>query len=292
MYALARNAQKFRERDLRQHPEQAIEYQVLAPDTIGEIQQARAALEVWVAQTHLRTLGRLETDIETLGAKGRHLLAQATVSAPDMDVTARGLEHSKRFTVILNAFEGYHAYGEMLLLYSVTQLIEFMQWHDGGSLEAMVRVLSVDPSRDWVNLGGQLIPEPEVDRLQHDICSGVLKSWSEVHDRYAALWKAYPLARQRHAYITLCDTLGIETLDRTHWHNALDQALAIQRCLCERVKTSRQRDFSNPFMQALFNSPEEMNAVLGTIEDNAFIQDVCAQTEIYATQVQRIKEQH
>ncbi|MCF7975993.1 MAG: DUF4954 family protein [Phycisphaerae bacterium] len=290
MYALARNAVKFRERDLRQHPGQAIEYHVLAPDTIGEIQQARAALEVWVAQAHLRALGRVETDIETLSSKGQHLLSQATVSAPDMDVTARGLEHALRSTVILHAFEGYHAYGEMLLHYGVIHLMEFLQWHGGGSLEAMVKALSGGATGDWANLGGQLMPVQEVQRLQDDICSSTLTSWSEVHDRYEALWKAYPLVKQQHAYATLCDVLGVETLDHAHWYYALDQSMVIQKSLCDRVQSSRQRDFENPFMQALFESPEEMRAVMGHLEDNAFIQEVRAQTEVYATQVQRFKE--
>ena len=291
MYALALNVMTFRARDCTQQPEQAIETQILAPDTIGEIQQARAALEVWVAQSHLRNLGRVETDIETLRSKGRHLLAEATMSAPDMDVTARGLENSKRGTVILEAFEGYHAYGDMMLYYGVTQLIEFLQSRDRGTLDVLIEALGAESGVEWTNLGGQLMPVEEVNRLVEDICSGVLNSWARVHERYGTLWEAYPLARQQHAYATLCDSIGVARLDKTHWHFALDRALTIQKTMCERVQAIREKDLRSPFAQALFRSPEEMEAVLGTVKDDAFIQDVCNQTRVYAAQVQRFKAQ-
>jgi len=286
MYALARHAAK-----LRQSPCQAVEHEMLAPDTIGEIRQARAALEVWVAQAHLRALGRVETDIETLRSKGRHLLGEATMSAPDVDVTARGLERSRRGTAILEAFEGYHAYGDMMLYYGVTQLMLYLQWHGGEPLDAMVTALSADSGGDWTNLGGQLMSAREADRLREDICSGRLKSWAEVHERYEALWKAYPLAKQQHAYMTLCDCLGLEGLDKTHWHYALDQALVIQESICERVQAGQQEDFENPFAQALFGSSQEMEAVLGSAKNDAFIQEVCDQARVFATQVQRFKAQ-
>jgi hypothetical protein len=291
MHTLARSAAKFRSQDPGQQPAQAIETQILAPDTIDEIRQARAALEVWVAQAHLRALGRVETDIETLRSRGRRLLAEATLSAPDMDVTARGLENSKRGTVILKAFEGYHAYGDMMLYYGVTQLMEYLQWHGGQGLDALVEALGVNPGGDWTNLGGQLMRVHEVDRLREDIRSGALKTWAQVHGRYDTLWQAYPLARQQHAYAALCDYLGLTTLDQTHWHFAMDQALVIQETQRDRLQTVRQKEFKNPFTQALFRSTEEMEAVLGTVKDDAFTRDMCAQTDVFATQVQRFKAQ-
>ncbi|MCP4453776.1 MAG: DUF4954 family protein [Planctomycetes bacterium] len=291
MHTLARSAATFKSRDPRPQPAQAIETQILAPDTIDEIRQARAAMEVWVAQAHLRALGRVETDIETLRSRGRHLLAEATMSAPDIDVTARGLENSKRGTVILKAFEGYHAYGDMMLYYGVIQLMEYLQWHGGQGLDAMIESLSVNPGGDWTNLGGQLMQVHDTDRLRGDICSGVLKTWSHVHDRYDTLFKAYPLAKQQHAYAVLCSTLGLTALDQTHWHFALDQALGIHETLYERLQTVRQREFKNPFTQALFGSTQEMEAVLGAVKDDAFIQDMRAQADIFATQVQRFKAQ-
>ena len=38
-------------------------------------------------------------------------------------------------------------------------------------------------AEDWVNLGGQLAPEPEVERLLDDIKAGRLNNWQEIHDR-------------------------------------------------------------------------------------------------------------
>lgn len=290
-YVLVQNAIESRTSEVGRPFARAIETQILAPDTIGEIQQARSALEVWIARAHLRTLGRVETDIETLRAKGRHLLAEATMSAPDMDVTARGLENSKRGTVIVQAFEGYHAYGDMLLHYGVTQLIEYLQFHGGGTADDLAEALSETAERDWVNLGGQIMPSSETYRLIEDVCAGALKTWAQVHERYETLWKAYPLAKQRHAYRTLCDHLGVSRLDRTHWHYALDRALAIQEALSERIQAMRKEDLRNPFAQSLFRSPDEMQAVLGGVQDDTVLQEVSDQTRVFATQVQRFKRQ-
>ena len=178
-----------------------------------------------------------------------------------------------------------------MLYYGVTQLMIYLQWHGGGDLDAMVEALSSNSGGDWANLGGQLMPVREVDRLREDICSGRLKSWPEVHERYEALWKVYPLAKQQHAYRTLCDCLGLEGLDKTHWNYALDQALVIQENICERVLAGQKENLENPFAQALFGSSQEMEAVLGAAKNDAFIQEVCDQTKLFATQVQRFKAQ-
>lgn len=289
VYALARNADKFRQRDRRKAPRQMIEFQALAPDTVHEIQQAMAALEVWIAQSHLRALGRVETNIESLRSKGRHLLDQATVSAPDIDVTTRGLENSKRCTIILKAFEGYHAYADMLLHYGVTQLMTYLQTTPDATLKTMNQALNSDVCHDWINLGGQLVPACEVERLCTDIAQGTLQHWSDVHARYDELWKGYPLAKMRHAYAVLCDTLKTFELDLSHWQDVLDRALLIQQSLCDRVQSVREKDFLSPYMQSLFQSKEEMDAVMGTIQTNAFVRDVREQTHAFARQVQRFK---
>jgi hypothetical protein len=45
----------------------------------------------------------------------------------------------------------------------------------------------------------------------------------------------------------------------------------IHDLITERVYGSRAKDYNNPFKQLNFESPEEMEAVLGKIDDNGFI---------------------
>ena len=54
-----------------------------------------------------------------------------------------------------------------------------------------------------MNLGGQLMPESEVDRLRADISSGVLKDWNDIHARYNELWKQYPEQKLQHCSLAL-----------------------------------------------------------------------------------------
>jgi hypothetical protein len=37
------------------------------------------------------------------------------------------------------------------------------------------------------------------------------------------------------------------------------------------IYSSREKDYSNPYRKMVFESLEEMNAVVGTIEENSFI---------------------
>ena len=130
-------------------------------------------------------------------------------------------------------------------------------------------------------LGGQLVPAPDVDRLLADIKSGALAGWTEIHQAYDRLWREYPLRKQQHALATLLSLLGTQTLTPAAWNAALDQAIAIQELIRDRVYLSRKKDYDDPFRQTTFRNPEEMRAVVGTPEDNSFVAQVRQETEAF-----------
>jgi len=60
----------------------------------------------------------------------------------------------------------------------------------------------------------------------------------------------------------------------------LEKTVKIQKFVCDQVYNSRKKDFDNPFRQATFRNMDEMNAALGTIEENSFIVQVRQEPKI------------
>jgi hypothetical protein len=142
--------------------------------------------------------------------------------------------------------------------------------------------------RDWINLGGQLVPAKDVDQLRADVGSDGLTSWEDIHKRYDELWKAYPLEKQKHAFATLCELLRVTELDKDKWCDALNKAVTIQEYVRDQVYISRKKDFDNPFRQATYRNMDEMTAAIGTIDDNSFVKQVRGETEEFKQTVAKL----
>jgi NDP-sugar pyrophosphorylase family protein len=294
MYALARNTWKFNTRDKRKSKVQNIEFDSLAPDTIEEIFDARELLAIWTAKASLRSKGSSteETDQEELARIGRQLLSGPQEQIAELEVLGENIEKSNRKTVIIHVYEGYHAYGQMLHYYAVKNLMAYMQSNPQSSFSSMCQVLARERERQWVNLGGQLVPAGDADRIRSDIVAGKLNNWQKIHHRYDELWDAYSLEKQRHAFASLCEIVGTETITKELWGAALDKAVEIQEFVRDQVYITRKKDFDNPFRQATFRNLNEMTAAIGTIEDNSFVKQIRSETEDFKKIIQEIKKRN
>ena len=292
MYALTRNTCKFKVRDKRQNKIQHIESDALAPDTVEEIFHARTLLELWTGKARLRNDQKdADSMNETeLIESGRKLLQGSLDQINDLEILGENMEKSRRKVVILKAYDAYRAYGRMLHHYAVKNLLDYLKDHPEASLESMHKALRCEREKDWVNLGGQIVPARDVDRLRADIGSGRLASWEAIHKKYDAFDKAYPLAKQRHAYATLLSMLNVSKLTVDLWHEALDRAVEIQNDICDQVYESRQKDFDNFFRQITYRNLNEMKAVVGTAEGNDFIKQVREETSQFKKTVSIIKK--
>lgn len=292
MYALARNSWKFHKRDKRIHKAQHIEFDSLAPDTAEEILQAMRLLEIWTARAVLRKTedpadGHPE---KSLAAQGRELLNESPKAVADLEVLGENMEKSHRKVVIHKAYEGYQAYQQMLHYYAVKNLIDWLGANPKADFTAMQKALAGERKTHWANIGGQLIPEDDVDQLRADVGAGKLDSWDAIHQRYDQLWQAYPLEKQKHAFAVLNLLYGDSGLTKDQWIDALKKAVKIQQLIRDRVFESRRKDYDNPFRQATFRNNEEMLAAIGTIEDNDFVKQVRQETEQFKETIDAIKK--
>jgi hypothetical protein len=292
MYALARNSWKFRTRDKRKVKVQNIELSSLAPDTIEEIIAARRMLAIWTAKADLKKKGKIseKKNTDELAKTGRHLLEGTEESLHESEILGENIEKSARDVVILKPALGYQAYGQMLLYYAIQNLMDYMESHPKADFAAMSSELSGKRVSEWVNLGGQLMPASDADKIRADIGSGKLNSWDQIHQRYNALWQQYPLSKQKHAFAVLCEICDEDKLDKDRWFEMLDKAVEIQEYIRDQVYITRKKDFENPFRQATYRNMAEMTAAIGTIEDNSFVKQVRAETEAFIKKIDQIKK--
>ena len=324
MYALARNTWKFQTRDKRVTKTQKIEFDCLAPDTAEEMFHAMELLELWTAKAGLRSRGEPaegQAD-EELALLGRRLLQAEEDQTAGLEILGENMENSHRKVVICKARQGYHAYRQMLHTYAVKNLLDYLKANPQATLASMCRELAGPRQRDWVNLGGQLVPAPDVDQLRADIRAGQHRSWAQIHQTYDALWAVYPLQKQRHALATLVELLATETpgedataalsrlpgrskdkgalrlaqdadggrlLGKEAWIAALNEAVRIQEYVRDQVFLTRQKDHTSRFRQTTFRNAAEMRAVVGTAEENSFVKLVRKETERFRQLVESVK---
>jgi hypothetical protein len=68
----------------------------------------------------------------------------------------------------------------------------------------------------------------------------------------------------------------------------LKQALDTKEWMCKGIFDSRAKDYSNPFRKMVYDTHEEMNRVIGRLEDNSFIQQQLADLELMKKQVKAV----
>lgn len=270
MYALARNSAKYAQRDARKRKTQNVEFEALAPDTVEEI---IAGLD-YLAQHTSKALG-----VET--SAGHTALKNNDARLADTLVTCDDAEHGSRRVILRNPARSYAAYRQMLLHYAVRNLVEYLQINEGSTFQSLLEDLGQQPRQtDWTNLGGQLVPTYAVTDIRARITSSQLPNWDAIHGEYDRLWAQYPRQKQQHALATLRLLLGND-LTAEQWDKALTESINIQRYIRDQVYATRAKDYENPFRQTTFDDQAEQDAVAGTIEGNAFIQQVREETQQY-----------
>jgi Domain of unknown function (DUF4954) len=257
MYALARNAWKYVDRDRRTEKLQTIEYNFLAPDTINEIFDA------------LDILKKLQPN-------------------DDGVTTIQGWENTSRPTEIVKVPQAIKIFRELVQYYGVLDI--FRHCADGkfSDFDALKKSLSAKIKRsEWINLGGQLVQKDEVEKLKYNIKAGKVKDWEELHEFYKLKGNAYPQDRLNHAYTSLLEILNITPRQFTPalFKTLLQQAIATQEWMCKGIYSSREKDYTSPYRKMVYDTNEEMNKVTGRLEDNSFIQQKLAELDAFKKEV-------
>jgi hypothetical protein len=292
MYALARNSWKYIDRDRRIEKIQLLEYDYLAPDTIGEIVTALALLERFTGLALARQTGEhskySDSELREMGAS---LLEHSPGQVEALEILAGGWENSERKVRLIKVAQAWSIFRDLIAHYCAGQLMRCIRDEGIDSYTALLKVLPGSLSlQPWVNAGGQLIRQSEMEKLIGQIHNGKIKNWEQVHKWYGVQAGNYPADKLAHALAALKVVTGISLRKdgSVALGHLLRQSVATREGLVKEIYESRAKDYGNPFRKMVYDSSEEMNAVVGKLQDNSFIRQEKEALKHYRKEVERI----
>jgi glycyl-tRNA synthetase beta subunit len=124
----------------------------------------------------------------------------------------------------------------------------------------------------------------------YNVKGGKINDWTAVHEFYKKQGVAYETYKLHHAYTSLLEVLNITPRQFTPelLKQLLQQFLTTRTWMCKGIYDSRAKDYSNPFRKMVYETNEEMNKVLGRLEDNSFIQQQMAALDAMKKEVKAV----
>ncbi|WP_339711752.1 DUF4954 family protein [Cyclobacterium amurskyense] len=292
MYALSRNAWKYKARDKRIEKFQRLEFDFLAPDSMVEVLQSIPLMEELCGKAYFNKYPtEQEQSIQSIKQKGKELLSSKAPVVRELDVFASGWENSKRKIRVIKIIEAYTQFKQLIHYYPVYCLTEYYSQADLKDEKFLQDITQNLPAPDkWINLGGQLVPKQSMDQLIADVKEGVINSWKELHDRYKVFGNAYEEAKTKHAFAIAFSDNGInpKEFNKDQLQQMLEDSKIFRQSMSENIYTSRKKDYDNPFRNMVYADEKERDAVLGALEDNGFIQTEKKETETFIQQIDQL----
>jgi hypothetical protein len=293
MYALARNAGKYADRDKRTDKSINIEYDFLAPDTINEMFISLRLFKELAAKANATKNKKTIADKDLLKT-GEMLLETRKEEITKLEILADGFENTKRKVQVVKMPEAYVLFKELIIYYSVTQLVQFVTHKKIKSWQQLLKALPAKPERNnWINTGGQLMPDAAINSLLRKIRTGKINSWDEVHSFYVRKSNEYTADKFRHAFAALLEVLKLtpKRFTKKLFFQLLGQAVTTKEWICTGIYTSRAKDYTNPFRSMLYETEEEMEKVIGKLTNNSFIKQQLAELEAFSQKTEEIMSQ-
>ena len=94
-----------------------------------------------------------------------------------------------------------------------------------------------------------------------------------MHQFYTTQGENYSRDKLQHALAALKQVHGIHLRKdgKPALKEVLLQGVATKEWMTAGIYASRAKDYTNPFRQMVYSSKEEMNVVVGSLQDNSFI---------------------
>ncbi|MFT4095031.1 MAG: DUF4954 family protein [Niabella sp.] len=290
MYAILRNERKFADRDRRIEKLQQLEYNFLAPDSINEIHQALKLLQQFTGKAFYISNKMIGSDAD-YRKKGRSLLEHDSPIVDKLNILATGFENSKRPVLLVKVQQAYNTYKKMLIYYCGIELMHFITEKNIDTAQALVQNLPPERQHiDWLNIGGQLIPKDEVNKLLNQIRNNDINSWAAVHHFYKEQSGHYSGFKLSHTIYILQETFekDISQIDTAFLKKLFSDTLEIKEWMTRGVYESKQKDYKNEFKNMVYDSKEEMESVLGAFANNSFIISQNEESASFKTRVEAL----
>ena len=210
-----------------------------------------------------------------------------------MEIVAEGFENTKRKSILIKTMQAYHLFKELVAAYAANEVMAFFANDKNADYANLTKTIySRNAITSWCNVGGQLIPSQQVQDLIKNIKKGKVNSWDDLHVFYKQQKDEYAVQKLNHAIAAYKLTWGInlKTAGEEALTDLLNNALATKEWMTRAIYESREKDYSNPFRQMVYDNEEEMNAVIGKLEDNSFIKQQNEVLRRFKKQVNALKK--
>lgn len=288
-YALVRNSTKFDVRDKRINKTQFIEYDYLAPDTIQEIYTSIKSIQKYVGQSFYKISNTKKNETECI-LKGTELLEGNEKIT--FEVFATDIENSNRDVVLIKVKEAYTIFKELIQYYLGIQLLNCIQ---ENSIKSTLNLKKAIPSTNkincWLNIGGQLIEENQIEDLKNKIKSNKVKSWTQVHLFYQKQSSDYSHNKLSHSIAVYESVFNqfIKKFSKKEFIHLLNETLKTQDWITKLIYTSREKDYKSPYRKMVYETQKEMTAVIGELNKNSFIIQQNKEFELLKKTIQNLK---
>lgn len=276
MYALIRNAWKFKSRDKRKTREQMIETDFLAPDTVEEMFQG-----IEILHEAIRKALNKKITLEQI-VKNESLDKELELKLDHIIYKGKAIVHKPVQSIRL--------YQMMIFHYGALELIKWLSANKDTTDFSQILAEYEPPERIWHNIGGQLITDSDLNRILDDVKTEQIESWNILHRRYYDLWQDYPRQRRNHAIFSLLQVEQLSPGELTA--ETIKTILAKEKEIIGKIEAwtfeSREKDYSNEFRKITFRNEKELEAVLGSISNNSFLIDFKKENDYFCTEIDRL----
>ena len=279
MFAIARNNSKFKKRDKRVVKEQHIETNPLAPDSIQEVLVALERL--------------VELTARTLRLKNLQDAKDFLHQNPDSDLVLQDPQVQKKYGGrIYKGAQGYKEYRKIVKYFAVQSLMGYCHGlgHQSLTLQLLHQIQELPLYTQWDNVGGQIIPSQQVQQLFRRIKDREITSWEQVHHFYDQCQESYTLWKARYS-LHLLEWLysrELHQFDQAIFQDIHDDVLIVSNYMYENSRSSRQKDFEDYFRSITYRNQQEQEAVIGTLEDTGFLQELEVETAQFNQKLERL----
>ncbi len=285
MYAIARNNSKFLKRDKRVVKVQHIETNPMAPDSIQEVLSAiRRIIDLTgkylVDKGYEKAVKAAGTGYEELHQVAKDYLHQN----PEAEFSLFDRDCQKKYGAeIHKPVRAYKTYRKIIKYFACSVLMDYCRQFKTQITrdELKIIVKQIPLYTEWVNAGGQVLPQLKLEELFAKIKTDNIRTWQEVHAFYDECQNNYLLYKTNYAVYLLEQLYSkkIRDFEPEIFRDIISDVTLVSDEMLGEARSSREKDYVDEFRKITFRNDEEMAAVLGKINDNEFLAEMKPKTE-------------
>jgi hypothetical protein len=269
-----------------------IETDPIAPDTMQEIMYAMDRI-IRLTLAHLQSTKDECLEGKTTPEEQFQAAKDYLHQNPEEEFTLSDPICQKKYgAVIYKPVQAYKMYRKVVKYFATRTLMNFCQdlKQDMLTFDLVARIRKLPLFTEWENVGGQIMPSQKVQELFSLIKDGSINSWTAIHQFYKICDCAYEQYKVRYALYLLEQLYSrpIEEFDVDLYRNITDDVSLVAFDIFTASLKSREKDYTDYYRNMVYRSDEEMDNVIGPLEDNSFLRQLRADTEEFTTKIREI----